>query len=64
MDGFTKFCVYIDGSNLPENCEFQLEQVVQGDGVDSEDFLTQYRLKPAEDFGKQVCCSLYIYFFI
>ena len=52
---FNKACCYIDDWNLPPDCELKLEQAVQGDRMVLPGSTTQYRLKPAEDYGLQVC---------
>ena len=45
---FYKVCSYVDGCHLPVNCKLKLEETPEED-------YTYYRLKPAENFEKEVC---------
>lgn len=48
---FNKVCCYIDGWNLPTNCELKLTQVEQKDRMVLPGSHAQYRLKPSENYG-------------
>ncbi|KAL9958476.1 hypothetical protein ACROYT_G035492 [Oculina patagonica] len=54
---FNKVCRFIDGWNLPENCELKLEQVLKEDRMVLPGSHTQYRLKPAEECETEGSCS-------
>ncbi|XP_078355398.1 uncharacterized protein LOC144640040 [Oculina patagonica] len=55
---FNKVCRFIDGWNLPENCELKLEQVLKEDRMVLPGSHTQYRLKPAEECETEESYSL------
>lgn len=58
---FNKNCHFIDGWNLPENCELKLEQVLQENRMVLPGSDTQYRLKSAEKYETtEVCIFVYL----
>jgi len=51
---FNKDYYFIDGWNLPADCELKLEQIAKEDGIDLPESLGQYRIKPAKSYDAQV----------
>ena len=43
-----KDCYFIDGWNLPADCQLKLEQIAKEDGIDLPEYFGQYRIKPAK----------------
>ena len=49
-----KNCYFIDGWNLPEDCQLKLEQIAKEDSIYLPETLRQYRIKPAKSYDAQV----------
>lgn len=49
-----KDCYFIDGLNLPADCQLKLEQIAKEDCIDLPESLGQYRIKPAKSYDAQV----------
>ena len=49
-----KDCYFIDGLNLPADCQLKLEQIAKEDAIDLPESLGQYRIKPAKSYDAQV----------
>ena len=51
---FKKECYFIDGWNLPADCQLKLEQIAKEDGIDVPESIRQYRIRPAKSYDTQV----------
>lgn len=50
----TRTVIFIDGLNLPADCQLKLEQIAKEDGIDLPESLGQYRIKAAKSYDAQV----------